>query len=45
LEDLREQDITQMFVEIPADRISAAAAEFAKAIIQFNKEKLLNIGR
>lgn len=45
LEALGEQVLTQMFAEIPADRISVAATEFARAIIQFNKEKLLEIER
>ena len=45
LEDLGEQEITRMFDEIPADRISVAASEFARAIIQFNRQRLLDIGR
>lgn len=43
LEGLSEQAVSKMFVDIPADRISPAASEFAQAIIRFNRGKLLDM--
>jgi hypothetical protein len=43
LEGLSERVINQMFVDIPTDRISPAASEFAQALIRFNKEKMLDM--
>jgi hypothetical protein len=43
LYSIDEQDIARMFGEVPVELISPAALEFARAIIRFNKERLLEL--
>jgi hypothetical protein len=45
LEAVDQQEIAKVFADIPAELISPAASEFGRAIIQFNKERLIEIER
>lgn len=41
LEEVRAEDIAQIFAQVPAERISPVAVEFARKMLEINRKRLL----